>query len=168
MKFSEIASRVNGFSTPIFGMSWSPPTADVTVARKVIAFVETRRVLFSTYTNEVPEECVRSVLEIRGFLSDVIGSGGIADELLGPARLMRRYCLRFLDRVGANEDRHDPQAARRHLFREDRWQMHDSWFGEALGELRAGVALQIAIIAASYGLDVEDDLAATLPQPELT
>lgn len=31
--------------------------------------------------------------------------------------------------------------------------------GEALGELRAGVGFQVAIIAASYGLDVEDDLA---------
>jgi len=37
-------------------------------------------VLFSTYSNEVPEECVSSVLEIRGFLSEVIGAGGIAKE----------------------------------------------------------------------------------------
>ena len=44
--------------------------------------------------------------------------------------------------------------------------MHDYWFGEALGELRAGVGLQIAVIAAAYGLDVEDDLARVLPGPE--
>jgi hypothetical protein len=44
--------------------------------------------------------------------------------------------------------------------------MHDYWFGEALGELRAGVGLQVANIAASFGLDVEDDLARTLPEPD--
>jgi hypothetical protein len=36
-----------------------------------------------------------------------------------------------------------------------------------LDELRAGVGLQIAIIAASVGLDVDDDPGSTLPGPEI-
>lgn len=149
VRFPEIAARVNGLSTPIFGVSWTPPTVDVAVARRVVTFVETRLVLFSTYTNEVPEECVQSVLQIRDLLSAVIGTGGIADKLCEQLRLMRRYCVQFLARVGATEDRRSDEAPNRHLFREPRWRMHDHWFGEALGELRAGVGLQIATIAAS-------------------
>ncbi len=91
--------------------------------------------------------------------------GGLATELVDPLRLMRRYCVKFLERVGVSEDRRDDQASRRHLFRDPRWSMHDYWFGVALGELRAGVGLQVAIVAASYGLDVEDELARTLPNP---
>jgi hypothetical protein len=40
--------------------------------------------------------------------------------------------------------------------------MHDYWFGEALGELRAGIGLQAGIIAARYKLDMEDDLAGRI------
>lgn len=166
VKFSEIAARLNGFSTPIFGVSWTPPTVDVAMARKFLVFVETRRVLFSTYTNEVPEECVQSVIQIRDFVTEIMGAGGIAHELEGSLRLIRRYCVRFLERVGVTEDRQDDYAPRRHLIGEPRWAMHDYWFGEALGELRAGVGIQVARMAASYGLDVEDDLARTLPDPE--
>ena len=59
--------------------------------------------LFSTGSNEVPEEGVRSVLEVRGSLGDVIGAHGIANELVEPvtpdARLLRatpraRWCDR--------------------------------------------------------------------------
>ncbi len=164
MKFSDILARVNGFSTPVFGISWQPPTADIAVARRIIAEVETRRVLFSTFSNEVPDRCVASVLELRKLFTEILAAGGIGKELEGPVRIMRRYCVRFLDRVGASETRDAPGD--RHLFRERQWMMHDYWFGEALGELRSGVTLPIAIIASSYGLDVDDELAQVLPQPD--
>ncbi len=103
------------------------------------------------------------MLAIREFLTEVLGAGRIAEELSGPLRVMRRYCVRFLERVGAVER---ADGAKRHLFREPQWHMHDYFFGEALGELRSGIGMQVAIIAASFGLDVEDDLARVLPEPD--
>lgn len=94
---------MNGLSTPIVGISWVPPTSDVAVARRIIAFVEVRRVLFSSYTNEVPDQWARSVIEIRDFLTEVVGAGGIGDELMIPVRRMRAYCLKFLENTGISE-----------------------------------------------------------------
>ena len=99
-------------------------------------------------------------------MTEVVARGGIAGQLEGPVRLIRRYCGSFLTQVGAFEDARDPEAFGRHLYSDRRWGMNDYWFAQALGELRAGVGLQVAIIAAAYGLDVEDDLAAMLPAPE--
>jgi hypothetical protein len=166
MKASQIVARLTGFSTPFFGASWTPPTVDVDVARKVITFIEDRRVLFSTYTNEVPEQCVASVIEIRKFLTDEIGAGGIADRLEGPLRAMRGYCRSFLDAVGATEATVRKDARDRHLFDRPRWGMRDAQFALALGELRAGVGLQVGLIAATFRLDVEDDLAAMIPDAD--
>lgn len=46
MKFKEVIGRITGFSVPIFGVSWNPPQPDVTAARKVLVFLEDRRVLY--------------------------------------------------------------------------------------------------------------------------
>lgn len=73
MKFSEIANRLTGISTPLGGVSWQSSDLEVSAARRVIAFLEDRRVLYAPEEMEMPEHCVRSVLEIRHFLSGELG-----------------------------------------------------------------------------------------------
>jgi hypothetical protein len=164
MKPAQLAARINGISTPWGGVSWVPTIPDRDVAFKLITFVEARRVLFSTYSDEKPDECVQSVLAIRDFLTETISQGYMADRLSEPLRAARRYCLSFLTRVGSTEDDVPLEHRDRHLYRDGHWHMHDFYFGQALGELRAGVCLQVAMIAVAYDLDVEDQLADALPE----
>ncbi|MFJ1618671.1 DUF6650 family protein [Streptomyces sp. NPDC088249] len=165
MKFSEIASRITSFSTPIFGVQWTPPRVDVEVARRVISFLEDRRVLWYAITFEVPAECVNSVQEIRAFLTEILGQGGIAKQLSAPLKQMRSHCHRFLERAEISEDMAGEDGSLRRLFRRRHYLMLDYLFGEAVGEFRAGMGVQVAIIATAYGLDIDDSLAATLPPP---
>ncbi len=44
MKFSEIANRLTGISTPFVVASWQPVEMEIAAARRVIAFLEDRRV----------------------------------------------------------------------------------------------------------------------------
>jgi hypothetical protein len=155
MKFKEIVSRLTGFSTPVFGVSWDPPQAHITIARRVITYLEDRRVLYNPYHLEDPWQCVQSVLDMRKYLTSELGNLAV-DE--GPAphlRAMRAACRKFLDSV--QEDDGGRRPHRRH------WGPDGWFFNSAMGELRGGVGMHVAALAAQHGLDVEGDLAATLP-----
>lgn len=161
MRFSEIIGRLNGVSTPIFGISWTPPVSDVAAARGVIAFLEDRRVLYNPYEAEIASECIDSVTEIRRFLSHAIAAGGLADELTGPLRAMRAACRKFMDAIGV-------EAGRAHLYRTDYGtpSLHDIGFNQALGELRGVFGVHVAQLSVRYGIDVEDGLASIIPSTD--
>lgn len=159
MKFTEILARtkVTGISIPIFGIQWTPIEPEVTKARRIVAFLEDRRVLYAPSEMEVPEHCVESVLEIRKFLTAELGSIDSNTELAKNIRAMRASCRKFLNEVSEEGDRRVILHARNH----GHWA---SWkFYGDLGMMRGIFGLHIALIASSYGLDVEGELASILP-----
>jgi hypothetical protein len=156
VKFSEIANRLTGISTPLGGVSWQPSDLDISAARRVIAFLEDRRVLYTSESLEVPEHCVQSVLEIRHFLSGELGKLHSSSEFAASLRAMRAACRKFLERVGT-----DGRQVILHANQHGHWA---SWtFYSALGEMRGSFGVHLAKIAAEFRLDVEDRLAAILP-----
>lgn len=156
MKFSDIASRVTGFSTPIFGVSWTPPQLDREVAERVIVFLEDRRVLYEPYEVEMPEHCIESVLTIREFLTNTLAQGGIAYDLADTLRAMRAACRKFIATIGTDDGR-GRVVIPPHLT------MHDWNLNQGLGELRGVIGLHLAQLSVRYGLDVPDELSTILP-----
>lgn len=157
MKFKEIIKRLTGISSPIFGVSWNPENTSEDIAKRVISFLEDRRVLYNPSEMEVPHHCVTSVLEIRNFLTDQIPQS-TQNELTGSLKAMRIACRKFLDLVGERDEVTQFGSSRGH------W---TSWqFNGAVGELRGVFGIHIAKIAGMYGLDVEDDLASIFPETE--
>lgn len=154
MKFKEIIKRLNGISTPIFGISWDPGQTDKDHAKEVVAFLEDRRVLYNSSEMEIPHYCVESVLEIRKFLTQKIGISQNGD-FQNSLRAMRASCKKFLDTVGVNGD----------ILRFGNHNGHwASWmFNGAIGELRGVFGVHLVKIAAMYGLDIEESLAKILP-----
>lgn len=149
MKFDEIASRLTGISCPIFGLSWNPPEAERKIARRVIAFLENRRVLFVPFDYEVPGHCIESVIEMRHFLTSELQALDSDKDIAQSLRAMRAACRKFLD--------DDPWHG------SPRGYVSPRMLESALGELRGVFGIHIARLAAQNGLDVEDDLAVILP-----
>ena len=156
MKFSEITTRLTGISCPVFGVQWNPPEADVVVARRLISYLEDRRVLYNPNELEVPAHCVESVLDMRRFLTHELGHGSLATEFDASLRAMRLACRKFLDAV-----QHDNGRVITYGFERGHYA---SWFFlSALGELRGVFGIHLTRIAAQHGLDVEEPLASILP-----
>ncbi|HLJ29055.1 MAG TPA: DUF6650 family protein [Candidatus Angelobacter sp.] len=156
MKFSEIANRLTGISTPLLGVSWQPTDLEVSAARRVITYMEDRRVLYTPESLEVPSHCVQSVLEIRHFLTGELGKLDKASEFAASLRAMRAASRKFMERVGT-----DGREVILHAHHQGHWA---SWtFYSALGEMRGMFGIHLAKIAAEFKLDIEDRLAEILP-----
>jgi len=157
MKFEEITKRLTGISCPVFGISWNPPEAECSIAKRAITFLEDRRVLYTPSEIEIPDHCVQSVITIREFLTKELSSVNLKSEITVSFRAMRSACRKFLNTVQAETDGRIVRFANSPGH-------YASWeFNQALGEMRGIFGVHIARIAALYGLDVEDDLAKILP-----
>ena len=92
MKFSEIANRLTGISTPLLGVSWQPTDLEVSAARRVIAFP-------SRVMQVVKQSCARRWLRIHRKRVDA-RQGDLWDLALDQAHVWQR---RFYDFVVWNE-----------------------------------------------------------------
>lgn len=158
LRLKQIIRRITGISTPVFGVSWTPPEAERTIAQELVTFLEDRRVLYNPMQLECPHHCVDSVLEIRRESTSLLGRVPSNSDLPPSLRAMRAACRKFLDSTDGQHGRHGPIHV---PFGRSDWV-----FISALGELRGVIGMHLARIAVAYGLDLERDLATILPASE--
>ncbi|MFF3847000.1 DUF6650 family protein [Streptomyces sp. NPDC002328] len=158
MKALEIMRRIKGFSTPLGGVDWDLPLPQRAVAKKVVVYLEDRRVLTMPravmHAVEEPDHCVASVLQIRETLTQILMDPDTGDDLAENLKAMRAACRRFLNAAGPNHSGH----VHGHF--------ESATFGAALGELRAVFGIQLGVIAARYKLELSEELADILPAPD--
>ncbi|MFJ4486564.1 DUF6650 family protein [Streptomyces longwoodensis] len=158
MKALEIMRRIKGFSTPLGGVDWDLPLPQRAVAKKVVVYLEDRRVLTMPravmHAVEEPDHCVASVLQIRETLTEILMDPDTGDDLAENLKAMRAACRRFLNAAGPNHSGHV------------RGTFESATFGAALGELRAVFGIQLGVIAARYKLELSEELADILPAPD--
>ena len=155
--FGEIAKRLTGFSTPFFGLSWNPPPLDRDVTERLLGALEDRRVLFNPNNLEVPDQCIRSVVEIRRLLNDSLANVDRQSPIGQSIRAMREACRMFLDRT-------NPLARDHGHMSFDQLPPSEQWrLATALAELRVVFGVHLAKLSATYRIDVEDQLVTIFP-----
>jgi hypothetical protein len=142
--------RLNSVTLPWLGAGWETIPGDKEVAKETIVFLENRRVLFGKRHDEDGPYCVQSAKEIRDFLTSKISSIR-SKELADSLRAMRAAARQFTDEAGP--------GARNFA---GGWHPGNTYF-LVLGDFRTLMGVQIARIAARYGLEVEEELMQILP-----
>ena len=148
---AKAANRVTGVETPVFGISWNPPTLDVEVAERLVTFLEDRRALYNPFDRETLDWVIESILEIRRKLTEYMEQLDRDSPLAKSMAAMRSACRTFLDRV----ERDAPGSPH--------WRLYSPHFFLALGELRSIIGIHVAQIAARHGINIEEQLASIVP-----
>ncbi|MEW5772604.1 MAG: DUF6650 family protein [Thermodesulfobacteriota bacterium] len=162
IKYRNILSRLTGFSTPLFGVQWNPSEPEREIVRRLLTFLEDRRVLYVPRNLEVESEVEHSVLQIREELTKTLQYLSENSNASGSVRAMRTACRKFLTEPYPVF----PNTPRRGERDWGPW-MHRGEFSDgffvALGELRSVFGIHIATLSVSYGIDLEEDIASILP-----
>ncbi len=148
--------RLTGFSLPWGGIQWENTEGDEEIARQTIQFLEDRRVLFNIPPHaENAIDAYGSVLQIRKFLTDQIMKSRPGKSVEQCLRAMRTACRAFVSSDLGNPSP-DGEIAGDDLIRWHR----------SLGEFRARMGDQIALLVSNYDLPLEAELAEILPPPD--
>lgn len=156
MKFTDMLKRITGISCPIFGVSWEPPEFERDTARRIIIFLEPRRVLYAPLGVEALCSSINSVTKIKDYLTKEIQQLNDESALSTYTRAMRKACNKFLSTF---PDRRDEKCIYCKAG-SDEYQI----FMSSIGELRTLFGIMIGQISKAFGLDIEDDLAQIIPE----
>ncbi len=156
-KIGNLIARLRGISTPLGGMQWEAPPPQRALVERLFHILEDKRVLFVAHELEIPHHCVQSILDIRQRLSALIDENP-GEPLLSHLIAMRAACRKFLSAAGKLGDDVQFGVDRSHFA---------SWrFLPAVGELRASVGIQVAILASEFSVAVPTNLEPILPEAE--
>lgn len=148
--FGEQRIRVTGVGP--WSVQWEYLETNRDVARRVLADLEDRRVLFYSHGREDPEYCRRSAAEIRQLMTSELSAVGQGDDMDRALRAIRNAARDFIDQAG-------PKS---HHFLAD---MVTFW--KALEDMRIAMAPYIRGMATAYGVLIDHVLDENLPPFEL-
>jgi hypothetical protein len=160
----DTSRRLTGLILPSFlgigggGITWANDEGEKSKARSALLYLEDRRVLFDPFEVEIPDRCISSVNDIRGYLRAHIEQCN-SPELRNPLRAIQAACRQFLTDTQAIDGRHG-------RFIDIQRGGTPSWlFNQALGSFRARVGISIAVMIETFDIDVDEHLAKILPPP---
>ncbi|MBC3962874.1 DUF6650 family protein [Pseudomonas simiae] len=151
--FQWLRENLNGFSTPVFGLSWQPTKSEREVIRKLLVFLEDRRVLYvdergasshAVAHHGRPDWLSESVLQIRREANSALQTLEFSPHIASLLSGIQSACRELLDTPPRVHHR-GPQLTPVSITSLSSWQM--------------SIAAAVAGLAMVYELDLEENLS---------
>ena len=155
MDWKSIYTIISGIGLHGYGVNWTPPVSQTTIAKRVIVELEDRRVLYKRTEYEYPVACENSVQEIRKMLTNEIKGLQSGTRIEHFLRVMRTTCQHFLDTL---QDNQLCDVDSKEYTQAKHWE-----FIYALERLRGDFGYCIAYLSAIYQVNVEKNLSQIMP-----
>jgi uncharacterized protein DUF6650 len=153
LKGKSLLSRLTGISCPVAGVSWTPPVDEQDIGKRLLTFLEDRRLLYEDFHWEYGPHVVDSVQKIRERLTHDLEGISKTSPLGESISAMRVACRKFLTVT----------QPRGHGARKCRSSDFGPQLMTVLGEFRGVMGIHVTRIACAYDLQIEDQLADMLP-----
>ncbi len=98
--------RLNGFSSPIGGISWEKYATEKDRLQYLFFYLESKRILTNPMSMEVVGECIESVLEIKSTLVEITKDISFSEKNLDSIRQMIKGCNDFLSNINERDYPH--------------------------------------------------------------
>lgn len=132
------------------GVQWQVLASDRDLVIQLIDELEDRRLLWETTTRERSDHCAASASYVRTYLSTLLKSPGLGQDLKREIKIMRRHFSTFMsDLSDAGLDHAGP--------------VDSLALERVLGWLRVAVGEQVGLLAAQYGVVIAPELASIVP-----
>lgn len=132
------------------GLQWDIVPSDKDVVVHLIDELEDKRLLWEDTTRERADRCAASASYMREFIGTLLRTPSLGRNLKAELKMMRDHFRTFMSNLTeAGLDR--PGI------------VNSKALERVIGRLRKPVGEQIGLLAAKYGIQISDELAAIVP-----
>ena len=153
MIFKDLARHLTGLSVPWFGLQWTPPPDQTRIARKVLDTVANRRLFYAPDHVENEHACLGSANDLRDHLKQHMDESPPGSIVYQQTKNLQKAARLFVTELEALAHSTVPVP---HAIKASR-------FYNSLHHFRRTAGVCVASLAAAYGLDIDDELAAMVP-----
>ena len=140
--------KITGVSSPVGGISWTYSESEEEKFRKLLCYLESKRLIVNPIEMELPDQCIQSAVEIKQFIVKMLCDFQFSRE---GEFLLKELCAACNDFLNGIDPRKLPQI----IYKNDKGDWIDANFSSSMKTFRRKFRSNIKMMEEKYKLSFE-------------